>query len=57
MLINNINNDEPGKSYWKLNMSVLTDNDYQEKIKTVVSDCESLKTAFPNTCIAEWWMM
>lgn len=42
-----------GKSFWKLNTTVLNDKKYQEEICSLISETSTLKMLYPN--ISEWW--
>ena len=42
-----------GKSYWKLNNSILSDKYFREKVVEVLNDSRTLRPAFAST--GEWW--
>ena len=42
-----------GKSYWKLNNSILSDKYFREKVEEVLRDSRTLRPAFSST--GEWW--
>ena len=43
----------PGKSYWKLNNSVLHDDKYLKLIKDLIADSKTLRLAFDKA--SDWW--
>ncbi|KAF6020698.1 hypothetical protein EB796_020995 [Bugula neritina] len=42
-----------GKSYWKLNVSVLEHESYRGRIRELLTDCRTLRPAFDTA--GEWW--
>ena len=47
------NLDKHGKSYWKLNNSILSDEYFRNKIENLLTDSRTLRPAFTST--GEWW--
>ena len=45
--------DKHGKSYWKLNNSILSDDYSRKKIENLLTDSRTLRPAFTST--GEWW--
>ena len=49
----NFSNVELGPGLWKMNTSILTEIEYQDKIKCALEDWKTKKDNFPS--LAEWW--
>ena len=47
------NSGRHGKSYWKLNNSILSDDYFKQKIENLLIDSRTLRPAFSST--GEWW--
>ena len=49
----NSNSAKHGKSYWKLNNSILSDDYVKQKIENLLIDSRTRRPAFSST--GEWW--